>query len=341
MAEFMRAIGAKKRANLRDVAKAAGVSVATVSRVLNSPNSVAPKTRENVQRVIGELRFTPSAAARAINSGRTRFVGALVPTLDNAIFARFLAALENTLAEFGLSLVVSTTGEDPDTEVEKAKSLIDIGAEALVLSGVAHAPALFELTKAAQLPTLATSYFEPDGPLPTIGYDNIVAAQMSVQHLREQGHRRIAIVHGPVHRNDRTRARLKGVRSIPELSYSFHEVDFSFEGGAQAADDILSLAQRPTAIACMSDVLAIGVLHRLQRLHVRVPNDVSVLGMDDLPISEHTFPALSTIHLPVKRMGAAAGRAVGKWLEHAEFPNAEKLEPKLIKRESVAKISDQ
>lgn len=338
MAEFMRAIGDKKRANLRDVAKAAGVSVATVSRVLNAPNSVAPKTRENVQRVIGELRFMPSAAARAINSGRTRFVGALVPTLDNAIFARFLAALENTLADFGLSLVVSTTGEDPGTEVEKAKSLIDIGAEALILSGVAHAPELFELTQNSRMPTLATSYFEPEGPLPTIGYDNIDAAQISVRHLRDQGHQHIAIVHGPVHRNDRTRARLTGVRSIKGLTYSFHEVDFSFEGGAQAADEIMALSPRPTAIACMSDVLAIGVLQRLQRLKVSIPADISLLGMDDLPISEHTVPALSTIHLPVKRMGAAAGTAIGKWLEHGETPSAQRLEPQLVTRESVARL---
>ena len=109
----------KKRANLRDVAKAAGVSVATVSRVLNEPSVVKKDTLEKVQATIADLKFVPSAAARAINSGRTRFVGALVPTLDNAIFARFLAALERKLSDHQLSLIVATTEASLDIEAKK------------------------------------------------------------------------------------------------------------------------------------------------------------------------------------------------------------------------------
>ncbi|SHG85075.1 LacI family DNA-binding transcriptional regulator [Cognatishimia maritima] len=336
----MRDVSDKKRANLRDVAKAAGVSVATVSRVLNTPDTVAPKTRENVQRVIADLKFMPSAAARAINSGRTRFVGALVPTLDNAIFASFLSALESTLAAQGLSLVVSTTGEDPQLEVDKARSLINIGAEGLILSGVAHAPELFDLIESTSFPTLATSFFDPEGPLPTIGYDNIDAAEMGIQYLKDQGHRKVAVVHGPVASNDRTRARIEGARSVTGVSIEFHEVPLSFEGAARALDQILSQTERPTAIACMSDVLAIGVLQKLQRLGMAVPGTFSLLGMDDLPIAAHTFPPLSTVHLPVKRMGTAAGMAIAQWLENGTVPKAHRLEPRMVVRESVARLSD-
>lgn len=334
----MRKIGNQKRANLRDVAKAAGVSVATVSRVLNSPDSVAPETRAKVQDIISELRFMPSAAARAINSGRTRFVGALVPTLDNAIFASFLSALENTLNDYGLALIVSTTGEDPKLEVEKARSLINIGAEALILSGVAHDPGLFHLTNQSRFPTLATSFYDESAPLPTIGYDNHDASKLGIQYLKDAGHRHVAVAHGPVKTNDRTRARVDGVRSVSGLKFDFHEADVSFEGARAIAETILAQDKRPTAVACMSDVLAIGLLQQFQRSGLRVPDDISILGMDDLPFAAHAYPALSTVHLPVKSMGRSAGIAIGEWLENGVKPAPERLEPKLILRESVAKV---
>lgn len=334
----MRKIGNQNRANLRDVAKAAGVSVATVSRVLNSPDSVAPETRAKVQDIISELRFMPSAAARAINSGRTRFVGALVPTLDNAIFASFLSALETTLNDYGLALVVSTTAEDPQLEMEKAQSLINIGAEALILSGVAHDPALFQLTNKSRFPTLATSFFDADAPLPTIGYDNHEAARMGIQYLKQAGHRHVAIVHGPVATNDRTRARIAGAQSVADMTLEFHETEISFEGAHSAAQNILSQKDRPTAVACMSDVLAIGVMQKFQRGGLHIPEDVSILGMDDLPLAAHTYPALSTVHLPVKRMGRGAGRAIGEWLEHGKQPTPDRLDAQLIIRDSVTQV---
>ena len=135
-AEGVKMKAQRKRANLRDVAAAAQVSVATVSRVMNAPETVAEKTRARVEQAMQELRWLPSAAARAINSGRTRFVGALVPTLEHDIFARVLAGLERQLASHRLSLVVATTDDDPRIEAEKAQGLIDIGAEGLMVSGM-------------------------------------------------------------------------------------------------------------------------------------------------------------------------------------------------------------
>ena len=144
-AEGVKMKAQRKRANLRDVAAAAQVSVATVSRVMNAPETVAEKTRARVEQAMQELRWLPSAAARAINSGRTRFVGALVPTLEHDIFARVLAGLERQLASHRLSLVVATTDDDPRIEAEKAQGLIDIGAEGLMVSGMTHTPEFFGL----------------------------------------------------------------------------------------------------------------------------------------------------------------------------------------------------
>ncbi|WP_367646983.1 LacI family DNA-binding transcriptional regulator [Ruegeria arenilitoris] len=330
----------KKRANLRDVAKAAGVSVATVSRVLNEPDVVKKDTLEKVQKAITELRFVPSAAARAINSGRTRFVGALVPTLDNAIFARFLAALERKLSEDGLSLIVATTESDLQVEAKKAKGLVDIGAEGLIVTGATHSDEFHELLERTMIPTIITSYYDGSNPLPTIGYDNKAAAQLALQHLIDLGHQKITVVHGPVHNNDRTLARLSGLRAVNwngELATV--ETEISLRGGAEAAARIVSNAVMTDAVLCLSDVVALGVLFGLQSKGVSVPKDVSLMGLDDLPSSAVAVPSLSTVHLPVSRMGERTAIALARWISFQERPDSEKLEAQLIERNSAIRKS--
>lgn len=329
-------VSGKKRVNLRDVAKAAGVSVATVSRVLNSPNAVTEKTRARVQGVIDRLNFVPSAAARAINSGRTRFVGALVPTLDNAIFASFLAALERTLGEHQLSLVVATTSSDPAVETEKAQGLLDIGAEGLIVSGITHSADFEALIERTRVPTVATSYFNPACDLPTIGYDNAAAAQTALAHLHALGHRRIAVVHGPALNNDRTQDRIAGLTSFGQgTELSWYEAPIGLAGGAEAARVIGNDGPKPDAILCLSDVLAMGVLFGLQEQGIHVPDDVSLMGIDDLPGSAVSVPSLSTVHLPVQRMGEQAAKALADWVEHEKRPDSQLLEAHLITRAST------
>ena len=330
----------KKRANLRDVARAAGVSVATVSRVLNEPGVVKKNTREKVQAAIAELKFVPSAAARAINSGRTRFVGALVPTLDNAIFARFLAALERKLAEHELSLVVATTNSDQEIEADKASGLIDIGAEGLIITGASHSAALYELLERTSLPTIITSFFDADNPIPTIGYDNKAAAQMALQHLIDLGHRRIAVVHGPSHNNDRTEARLSGLRELDwNGQLTFYETEISLAGGSRRAGSIWAETAKPDAILCLSDVVALGVLFGLQNMGVSVPKDVSMIGIDDLPSSAVSVPPLTSVHLPVSRMGEKAAVALAEWIADNKKPAPERLHATLVERRSAVRLN--
>lgn len=328
--------GPKKRANLRDVAKQAGVSVATVSRVLNSPDAVKPRTRALVEQAIEELKFVPSAAARAINSGRTRFVGALIPTLDNAIFARFLAALERVLAERQLSLIVATTNDDPLVEAEKARGLVDIGAEGLIISGVTHDPALSALIERVGLPAIVTSYFDSNDPLPTIGYDNAAVAQTALRHLHDLGHRNIAVLHGPKAGNDRTRARLDGLEQLGlTVELEYFETEISLAGGGMAVDQACDSGRSFSAILCLSDVIALGALFGLQRRGIQVPDNVSLMGIDDLPSSEYAVPALTTVHLPVSRMGEHAARALSDWVESGTTPASHRLEATLVERAST------
>ncbi|MEM8915845.1 MAG: LacI family DNA-binding transcriptional regulator [Pseudomonadota bacterium] len=328
----------KKRANLRDVARFAGVSVATVSRVLNSPEKVSAQTREKVDAAIAELKFVPSAAARAINSGRSRMVAALLPTLDNSIYARLVNGLESRLALDGLSLIVAQTGEDGREESERARQMVDIGAEALIVAGVTHDESFFDLIDRAQIPAIAISYFERGNRLPTVGYDNAEAVRVAATHLADLGHRHIAVFHGPAATNDRTRRRLEALRSIAlDLDFRYYETSLSMEGGHEAVAGFLGSDSQCTGIICFSDVIAYGTLGALQRRAIEVPRDISVMGIENLPGSEFTCPSLTSVRLRVEEMGIKAAECVSTWLETAVRPEPVYLKSELVRRESTAR----
>lgn len=328
----------KKRANLRDVAQAAQVSVATVSRVLNSPEVVQEKTRIRVQAAISELGFHPSAAARAINSGRTKIIGALVPTLDNDIFAQTLDSIEDRLSDFGFSLVVATTDEDPEKEARKAKELLDIGVEGLLLSGVSHSETLYDFVAHTRVPTVAISYFDPNYRFPTIGYDNHAAAQIALEHVLSLGHRKVAVVHGPAAQNDRTRDRLAGIKALgKDADLTFFEAELTVSGGGDVVRRALMAGQRFEAYLCISDVLALGAIFEMQRQGLRVPDDVSVMGLHDLPSAQATYPRLSTVRLPARQMGGKAAEAIAAWVEDGDRPEPLCLPSELKVRESTAR----
>lgn len=332
----MRQFPGKRRANLRDVAHRADVSVATVSRVLNSPEVVKQDTRRRVEAAIEELGFFRSAAARAINTGRTKILGALIPTIDSDIFALTIEAMENRLADFGFSLVVATTEEDPDKEARKARELLDIGVEGLFIPGVTHSEDLHALIARSNVPTMAISYYDPGYHLPTVGYDNQEAARVALDHLLELGHRRIAVIHGPTEHNDRTRARLDGTRTeAPGVTLTYFETELTVAGGCKAVAQSLAGDLAFDAYLCVSDVLAFGALFELQRRAIAVPSDASVMGIHDLPISEVIEPHLSTVRLPAREMGLKAAELLAAWVEDGSRPEPVYFPTKLVVRQST------
>lgn len=290
-----------------------------------------------MEQAIATLGFHPSAAARAINTGRTKIIGALIPSLDNDIFAITIDEIEARLGEFGFSLVVATTGEDPEKEAVRAKELLDIGVEGLFLSGVSHSEDLKELLQRTRVPAVAISYFDPDFEYPTIGYDNRAAARLAMDHLLDLGHRRIAVIHGSAQHNDRTRERIAGTLSErSDVEVSYFETELSVAGGSATAALTLSQKKEIDAYLCVTDVLAFGVLFELQRAGVSVPEDVSVIGIHDLPSAQCTFPRLSTVRLPARKMGRAAAEALAKWIEQDVRPQEICFETVLKARETTA-----
>lgn len=326
----------RKKPNVRDVARKAGVSVATVSRVLNGALNVSDDTRQHVESVIEAMQFVPSSAARAINSGRSRLVGALIPTLDHAIFARFIDAVEETLDQHGLSLIVANTGHDLARELEKAKKLLNIGVEGLIVSGITRAEGFEAVVQRYQVPVIATSYYDAAHTFPTVGYDNAAVSELALNHLQALGHKSIGVLSGPADDNDRTRARLEGLQSTKNVSIKVFETEMSFAGAADAVAQLLHQKSDATAILCLSDVLAQGAVMCLRSRGLHVPSEISVVGIDDLPSSASFDPPLTTVHLPVADMGHHTAAALATWIETGTVPDGRLLDTKLISRASAA-----
>lgn len=327
---------------VRELAKATGYSVATISRVLNGSEAVKKATRERVLAVAKELDFFPNPMARALATRRTRVVGAVIPTIEHSIFATFIRAIEETLAEKSYSLVLAITDFDASLEKVRAFQLMNMGAEALVVSGLDHDAEMLSVAAARKVPVLCTSIYQPDAPLPTIGYDNYALGRQAAAYLRGLGHRRIAVLHGGTDDNDRTQLRLDGIRSVlsEDQRARYSQVPLSVTGGAAATREIFSdtAAPPPSAILCLSDVLALGVMFEAQRLDLTIPDDLSVMGFDDLEWARAAHPPLTTIQLPVAEMGHATAAALIDCLDNKAGLAPKLLGGNIIQRESTDRV---
>ncbi|QFU02312.1 HTH-type transcriptional repressor CytR [Halomonas sp. THAF5a] len=333
-----------KRAGVREVAKLAGVSVATVSRALNTPNKVSDTTVERVRKAADHLNFIPNSSARALSSSRTRSIGIVIPTLENLTFAKFIDALESALSAKDYNLVVSTTQKGKIPESEKIRRLVNIGVEALILPGASHSKESIDYLKKLSIPCIYSSIYSQSPSSTTIGYDNYNLAKELARHLIDLGHERIAILSGQIDNNDRAHLRYQGARAeIDKLTSSDSRLDRFVDISTSAAHQAVTLLydhekaclrNNITALLCLSDVLAIGALFSLEKLGLHVPDDVSVVGFDNIEMSEFTNPPLTTIDLPVHDMGTKIADEIIAHLETGKAINSQLLEAQLIIRES-------
>ncbi len=323
---------------LADVARLAGVSTASVSRVLNNPGKVSPQTRLRVQAAIDELGYIPDAAARALASRRTQTMGAIVPTLDNAIFASCINALQRRLAHHGYTLLVASSEYDADEELREATALVLRGVDGLLLVGEAHHKGLYALLERKRIPFVNTWTYRTEAEHPCIGFDNRAAARRVAEYLMDLGHREIAMLAGLTAGNDRATARVEGVRAAlaarglglsPERLL---ECPYGIREGREALRVLLRVQPAPTAVICGNDVLALGALLECQALGIPVPGALSITGFDDLPLSAQLHPPLTTVHVPAAEMGVLAADYLVGCRERATPPAA------LLQREAEAML---
>ena len=299
---------------LEDVAKRAGVSTATVSRCFNNSGVVHPQTRERVELAISDLGYTPNFGARALASNRTGTIGVVIPTMENAIFAQGLQAMEETLSKQDVTLLVATSGYSAEQEYVKIRAMVARGVDGLGLIGFKRSQQVYDFLSARSMPFVLLWNYSEISPHPCIGFDNHEAAAAMARRVVELGHRHIAMIAGRSEGNDRAAGRITGVigtlsaQGLELVGGAPIECDYSFEAGEAAANDLLSGPTPPTAIICGNDVLAVGAMRGARHMGLTVPNDVSVVGFDDIDLAQAVDPPLTTIHAPHRRMGRAAAR---------------------------------
>ena len=305
-----------RRRTIRDIAREARVSTATVSRVLNSSAPVSRVTRERVEQVVRKHHFVFDSLAGSLATRRSRLIGLVIPTLVNSIYAAFAEAIQAAAQSKRYTVLLGVSEFSPVEEERLIEQFIAHRVEALILTGADRPDRTYQQIRRNRVPFIITWKSTARRDLPSISFDNGLAARQAMTFLLERGHRRIGLICGRTTVNDRARERREAYESIlkehdlsldPEL---IHECDFEFEAGRLAMQKMLSRREPPTAVFCANDIQAIGALTECRVAGIRVPEEASIIGFDDLPITTFVEPQLTTVHVPAAEMGRLAAESV-------------------------------
>jgi LacI family transcriptional regulator len=329
---------------LSDVAQLAKVSPASVSRVFNDPELVSDDVRHRVLRAAEVLNWVPNGAAKALATLRTRTIGVLIPTLSHPNFAALIEGLQRQLGKAQYTLILACIEADPAMHLQQARKMVERGIDWMVLLGEAQPPALIELLKSHKVPFLITYTSGRNSDYVCIGIDNYAAAAQVTQHLLDLGHTRFAMLVHRFESNDRIQQRMDGVRdTLASAGLAIrpqHVVRVDRRYMASAREGLRELMAdertRPTAVICSNDYVASGALVEAKALGIRVPDEVSVVGFDDLDASAHLDPPLTTVHIPAQEIGEAVARYILDSVKGVDAPEIPALKADLVVRRSTA-----
>ncbi len=298
------------------VAKRAGVSAITVSRVLNHPDKVAEDTRARVWAAIEATGYIPNLIAGGLASSRTRVVGIIVPTITNSIFADTLQGMTDVLRAQSYQLLVATSGYSPKAEAELVSAFLAQRPSGLVLTGLTHAPRTLDMLKRAEVPVVETWNIARKSIDMLVGFSNEKSAFEMTRALAEAGYRKIGFVSAPIKNNDRALGRRNGYRRavrqlglIDDRSLE-REAWFTLENGSRALSDLVGQHPDVEAIFFANDILAAGGLFECARRGWPVPERLGIAGYDDVDLASQTVPPLTTVRIPRYEIGATAARLI-------------------------------
>lgn len=328
-------------ANIQQVAQKAGVSVATVSRVLNNAASVRPGTRLKVENAIKEMNYEPSLLGRNLRNSESRLLLVLIPSISNPFYTEIIKGIENVANANSYNILLCETDSDPDREDVYFNMVKNKLADGIIsMDPAINMHKLKEL--ATEQSIILCSEYEEGGSIPYVTIDNQKAAYEAVKHLIELGHKNIALINSD-ERFLYSRQRRKGYDSalsdfkLPGRSEWIINTDQpDFENGVQAMLTFLQLKKKPTAVFAVSDTLAIGALKAIQASGLRVPDDMAIVGFDKISFSDMTNPTLTTIAQPMYKMGSTAAAMLIDSIRGNKVESVV-LEHELAIRESTAR----
>lgn len=327
---------------IRDIAREAGVSTATVSRVLNQPECVSPETREKVLQVIQRANYVPNPLAKALSTGQTNLVAMVLPTLTNAVFAQMAEGCQQYLSRHQLNLVVLMGQRLNQSELDVLKSIDQRQVKGFIVSGSAfiekaYGPILDQL----KVPAVVIENLPEKGRFSSVYANDIQGFRDVTARFVDRGHRDIGVITGEVDFLD-THRRLQAIRDYLEDHYR-HDVRLSVESaryasidsGREALSRLLQRPKPPTAVVCLNDLLALGALRGARDADIAVPNSLEIVGYDDIPMASFYSPSLSTVRSPNVELGREAARLLLRQIDNPQDPPEDVLLPvELVIRES-------
>lgn len=304
--------------DIKFIAKKAGVSPATVSRVMNHTKPVSPALRERVMAVIAQYHYHPNSMARGLILKKSCLIGIMTPNVSNAFHSKMIGSIEECACKQGYNVIVSNVRNDFDRQKESFMSLCERQVDGIIMLHENTGAEMALLRQISPVPLVLASIHIPDCTLPSAAIDDRQAAQDAVDYLIGLGHRRIAGIFNPCYslgtlrrQGYETALRLNNIPIDPKLCVLSA---CTIEGGSASAAQLFAQSP-PTALFCVSDEIAIGAIDWLCESGYRIPEDVSVMGFDDIILSKVLRPRLTTVHQPIKELGQAAWELLSRQME--------------------------
>lgn len=326
--------------SIREVAKKAKVSIATVSRTINNSSGVDPKTAERVWKAIEELRYYPDTQARALVSGRSRILGLIVSDITNPFFPELIKGFEDIAVHHGYEILISSTNYEPARMALCVRRMLERKVEGVAIMTSEMDPALIDELERRRVPTVFLDLGAPKAHMRSVTVDYASGISQAVEHLLSLGHARIGFISGPLDLKSagiRRRAFLECMSRAGVLDEGLIlEGDHKIDGGLAAMNCFLKLSVLPTAVLTSNDLTAIGAM-RAVRLHgLSVPDDISVIGFDDIHLAQFTEPTLTTVRLPRRKLAERTFQSLYTVIEGETHGEEEySIETMLVIREST------
>lgn len=330
------------KGTLKDLADRSGISSATLSRVLNHPEKVRPELRARAEAALAEAGYVPHGAARSLASRRTRTMGAVVPTVDSALFARIIDGVQQAIHGHGYQLLLASSAYSSQREAAEVRALIERGVDGMLLVGSTRSPELYELLRSQGVPFVTTCHYDETAAWPTLGWDNATESGRIADYLLDIGHRRFGVIAGITADNDRAAERVVGFRNalkrrgidLPEACVLERPYTVPEARGAMSA--LLRMPQPPTAVMCGNDILAYGALQECLWRNIQVPQQVSITGFDNIDVAAHGRPGITTLHVPAFELGERAANILLDAGARHDAPEHVFMELELIVRGTTA-----
>ena len=312
-------------AGIRDIATRAGASIATVSRVVNGSGYVSPAMRARIEAAIAEVQFRPNAGAASMRRGKSRMVGVLLPALDVKFFGILAHVVEQALFARGYHAFICCSSESPEREAEYVAAMLAQRVDGVIMASVAPRSVAAARLTAAGVPIVAVDR-DIAGAV-TVKADHHAGGRLMAGHLLDLGHRRISVIGAPDH-SAPVQERLAGVTErLAEARVTIAAVrlgpDHGFEACRDLAATLLSQEGKVDAVIGLTDLAAIGAIHALHAKGIAVPEDVSVIGFDDMPMARYVIPQLTTVAQPIREIGALAVEQIVRLMTGAEPATAQ------------------